>query len=51
VVCDFIDRESRGMTKAKQFEQRLDAATERFRWNLEICPQVHAESSEELVQK
>ena len=39
------------MTKAKQFEQRLGAATEGFRRNLEICPQVHAESPEELVQK
>jgi len=39
------------MTKVKQFEQRLCAATEGFRWNLEICPQVQAENSEELVQK
>ncbi len=39
------------MTKVKQFEQRLCAATEGFRQHLEICPQVYAESSEELVQK
>jgi hypothetical protein len=44
-------REPRAMTKVKQFEQRQDAATEGFRRNLEICLQVHAESSEELVQK
>jgi hypothetical protein len=37
------------MARVKQFEQRLSAATERFRWNPEICPQVHAESFEELV--
>jgi len=39
------------MTRVKQFERRLGAATKGFCWNLEICPQVHAESPEELVQK
>jgi hypothetical protein len=39
------------MTRMKQFEQRLEGGTEGFRSNLEVCPQIHAESSEELVQK
>jgi hypothetical protein len=38
------------MTRVKQFEQRLDTASEGFRWNLAICPQARAETSVELVQ-